>query len=287
MNKIDTLKITKEILNKYDIKAKKAFGQNFLIDDTILRGISELADINDNDLIIEIGPGLGNLTHYLKESKLLLVEIDDRMLEILHDRFNDNDNISIINSDVLKVNIDEEISKIEESKGIKFNKVKVVANLPYYITSPIIFKLLEDSKRITEIVVMVQEEVADRIVAKNKSKDFGILTVMVEYYAKATKEIIVPNSSFIPSPNVTSAVIKIAKEDKYSDVNPIIFKELVHKSFANRRKKLINSLVMNKLLGLEKNEIDDVLKKCNISENARAEELDIDKYIEITKHLMR
>lgn len=208
------------------------------------------------------------------------------MLDILQDRFGDNSNISIINEDILKLNIDEEIEKQEKIRNIKFDKIKVVANLPYYITSPIIFKLLEDSTRISEIVIMVQEEVADRIVAQSRSKDYGILTVMIGYYANATKQLIVPNSSFIPSPNVTSSVIKIVKEEKYEGINSKIFKELVHKGFANRRKKLLNSLVMNKLLGLEKNDIDKILKECSISENARAEELNIDKYIEITKHLM-
>jgi 16S rRNA (adenine1518-N6/adenine1519-N6)-dimethyltransferase len=208
------------------------------------------------------------------------------MLEILQDRFGNNDNIAIINKDVLKIDIDEEIEKLEKLKKIKFGKVKVVANLPYYITSPILFKLLEDSKRISEIIVMVQEEVADRIIAKSKSKDYGILTLMIEYYARATKQIIVQSSSFIPSPNVNSSVVKIVKEVKYGDTNPKIFKEVVHKAFANRRKKLSNSFVINKLLNLDKNDIDKILKKCNLPENCRAEELEIDKYIEITKQLM-
>ncbi|MDF2866107.1 MAG: rsmA [Clostridia bacterium] len=245
-----------------------------------------LAEIGEEDLIIEIGPGLGNLTYYLQKHNLLLVEIDDRMLDILQERFSQNTNISILNNDILKINIDTEIENLEKAKNIKFKKVKVVANLPYYITSPIVFKLLEDSKRVCEIVIMVQEEVADRIIAKSKSKDYGILTIMIEYYARATKELVVPSASFIPSPNVTSAVIKIVKEDKYEDVNSKIFKELVHKAFANRRKKLINSLVMNKLLELEKNDIDKILKECNVSENARAEELNIDEYINIAKKLM-
>ncbi|MDD2376152.1 MAG: 16S rRNA (adenine(1518)-N(6)/adenine(1519)-N(6))-dimethyltransferase RsmA [Clostridia bacterium] len=273
-------------MKRYDIKAKKSFGQNFLIDDSALKEIVNLSEIGKNDLVIEIGPGLGNLTYYFQNSNLLLIEIDDRMLQILQDRFESNYNTTIINNDVLKINIDEEIEKIQKFKNIEFSKIKVVANLPYYITSPIIFKLLEDSTKVSEIVVMVQEEVADRIIAKSKSKDYGILTLMIQYYARATKQIIVPGSSFIPSPNVTSAIIKIIKEDKYQDIDAKIFKELVHKSFANRRKKIINSLVINKLLNLEKENIDKILKKCGISENARAEELDIDKYIEVTKQLM-
>lgn len=283
---INTLKLTKEIINKYDLRAKKAFGQNFLIDDFVLESIANISEIDDKTLVIEIGPGLGNLTYYLQKSSLMLIELDTRMLEILNYRFKDNKNITIINADVLKINIDEEIDKLEKKNNVKYDVVKVVANLPYYITSPIIFKLLEESKRITEIVAMVQEEVANRIVANTKSKDYGILTVMVNYYAKATKEIIVPNSSFIPSPNVTSAVVKIVKEEKYKEIDDKIFKELVHKAFANRRKKLLNSLVMNKFMNLEKDEINNLLKICNISDNARAEELDIEKYIELTKLVM-
>ncbi|MEG1705203.1 MAG: 16S rRNA (adenine(1518)-N(6)/adenine(1519)-N(6))-dimethyltransferase RsmA [Clostridia bacterium] len=282
---MDSLKITKEILNKYDIRAKKAYGQNFLIDDNVLKQIASLANINDKDLIIEIGPGLGNLTYYLKDSNLLLVEIDEKMIEILKDRFLDNDNIKIINKDILKIDIDLEIEKLEKEKNIKFENIKVVANLPYYITSPIIFKLLEDSKKVKEIIVMVQEEVADRIASKSKSKDYGVLTVMINYYAKSNKEITVESSSFIPSPNVTSAVVKIIKEDKYENINNEIFRELIHKSFANRRKKLSNSLVNNNLLGLSKEEIIKILTECNITSNARAEELDIDKYIQIAEKL--
>lgn len=207
------------------------------------------------------------------------------MLQILSDRFQNKENITIINSDVLKIDIDKEIENLEKNRNKKFDSVKVVANLPYYITSPIIFKLLEDSKRISEIVVMVQEEVADRIVAKSKSKDYGILTLMVQYYANASKEIIVPNTSFVPSPNVTSAVVKIVKENKYESINSKIFKELVHKAFANRRKKVLNSLIMNKFMNLDKEQIKDVLFDCNISENARAEEINIEKYIEIVKKI--
>lgn len=251
-----------------------------------MESIANISEIDDKTLVIEIGPGLGNLTYYLQKSSLMLIELDTRMLEILNYRFKDNKNITIINADVLKINIDEEIDKLEKKNNVKYDVVKVVANLPYYITSPIIFKLLEESKRITEIVAMVQEEVANRIVANTKSKDYGILTVMVNYYAKATKEIIVPNSSFIPSPNVTSAVVKIVKEEKYKEIDDKIFKELVHKAFANRRKKLLNSLVMNKFMNLEKDEINNLLKICNISDNARAEELDIEKYIELTKLVM-
>lgn len=282
---MDSLKTTKEILNKYDIKAKKAFGQNFLTDDIILKKIADLALINKDDLVIEIGPGLGNLTYYLSSATLLAIEIDEKMIEILNNRFVNNSNIKIINKDVLKIDIDKEVSLLEDEKNIKFKNVKVVANLPYYITSPIIFKLLEDSKRVSEVIVMIQEEVADRIVAKPNSKDYGILTVMIDYFAKARKEIIVPNTSFIPSPNVSSSVISILKEEKNWGVDYKVFKELVHKAFANRRKKLLNSLCINNFLSLDKERIREILNLCGLSDNARAEELNIEKYVEIIKNI--
>lgn len=282
----DTLKTTKEILNKYGFYAKKSFGQNFLVNDTVLFQIANIPDVNFDDLIIEIGPGLGNLTHYLKEkSNLLLFEVDPRMINVLNDRFKEEKNIEIVLGDVLKVDIDSEISILEEKLKKKFNKVKVVANLPYYITSPILFKLLEDSKRVEEIIVMIQNEVAERISAKVGTKDYGILSVMVDFYANSTKEIIVKPSSFIPAPKVTSAVIKIVKQEKYKDVNAELFKKLVHAAFANRRKKMINSLVMNNFLNLDKEEIKNIFRNLNLTDNTRAEELSTSKYIEIVNYL--
>lgn len=281
-----TLKITKELLNKYDLYAKKSFGQNFLIDDAVLSEISNLPDVDFDDLIIEIGPGLGNLTSYLKEkSNLLLFEVDSRMVNVLKDRFKNEENIKLIEADILKVNIDSEISLLEKEKNTKYKKVKVVANLPYYITSPILFNLLEKSKRIDEIVVMVQKEVADRINAKVNTKDYGILSVMVDFYAIATKEIIVKPSSFIPAPNVTSAVIRIKRREKCQDVDIELFRKLVHSSFANRRKKMINSLEINNFLNMDKEEIKKIFRVVNLSENTRAEELTTSKYIELTNYI--
>ena len=147
---MNTLKKTKSILNKYGLKANKRFGQNFLVDDNILNNIVEVSNIKKNELIIEIGPGLGNLTNYILSNATysLLIEVDNNMIKVINARFKDYDNYTLISQDILKVNIDEEILKIEEKNKIKFTNVKVVANLPYYITTPIIFKLLQDSKRI-------------------------------------------------------------------------------------------------------------------------------------------
>ena len=279
----NTLKITKSIMNKYNIVANKRFGQNFLIDDSILEGIVENANITKNDLVIEIGPGLGNLTDYILDRAgfAVLVEIDKKMIDILNDRFKDKNNYTLLNEDVLKISLDEYVTKLKEEKNITFDKIKVVANLPYYITTPILFKLLQDETCIDEIMVMVQKEVADRMVANYKTKDYGILTLMIEYLSDADIKIIVPNNSFIPAPNVTSAVIGLKKRKKYTVKNEKLLFELIHASFAKRRKKMINSLQMSNFNNFSKSQIEEIFESCNIDFNTRAEELPIEKYIEI------
>ena len=284
---INTLNKTKSILNKFNITAKKKFGQNFLVDDNILNAIKKLGEVKDDELVIEIGPGLGNLTEYLKEYNLLLIEIDNDMISILEDRFSlsNQNNIKLINKDVLKIDLDKEISCIEKEKNIKFSNVKVIANLPYYITSPIIFKLLEESTKVKEIIAMVQEEVADRISSKEKNKMYGVITIMINYFGNSYKAIQVPPNCFIPAPNVTSAVIKIVKENNFKDVDYDTFKELVHKAFLNRRKKMLNSLFLNNFKNMSKIELDELFKKSSIDVNVRAEELSIDKFIKISNNV--
>lgn len=284
---INTLNITKKIMNKYNIKANKRFGQNFLIDDNVLENIIISSGISNEDLVIEIGPGLGNLSEYiLNNSKFaILIEIDKNMEKILNDRLKNYSNYILINDDILKIDIDKLIETIEIKNNTKYKNVKVVANLPYYITTPIVFKLLQDSKRITDITVMVQKEVAERMVAKQKSKAYGILTIMVEYLSDASIEIIVPNTSFIPAPDVTSAVIKLVKNKKYSVDNEELFFKLIHNAFAQRRKKLSNSLESTHFMNMSKSEIEKLLIKNNINLNTRAEELSINDYINIINNL--
>lgn len=279
----NTLEKTKNIMRINNIKANKRFGQNFLIDDNILENIVKSAEITNNDLVIEIGPGLGNLTEYLleKAAYVILVEIDNNMINILNDRFKNDNNYILLNNDILKVNVDEIIENIENKLNRKFEKIKVVANLPYYITTPIIFKLLQNENRINEITVMVQKEVAERIVAKNKTKDYGILTLMVNYLGTSDIKLIVPNNSFIPAPNVTSAVIKITKNKRFTVKDEELLFKLIHSSFAQRRKKIINSLESTKFLNMSKPELEKLFNECNISLNARAEELELQDYIKI------
>lgn len=284
---MNTLNKTKSIINKFNIRANKRYGQNFLIDDNILENIVSSSNIGKEDLVIEIGPGLGNLTEYILQNckYALLVEIDPKMIEVLEYRFNDRNNFKLVNKDILKVDVDNMVKSIEDEIGYKFKNVRVVANLPYYITTPILFKLLEDENKIDTITVMIQKEVAERMVASPKSKEYGILTLMVEYFSDAKIEVIVPNSSFIPEPGVTSAVISLSKRSKYNVKNEKLFFELIHKAFAQRRKKMTNSLIAGKFNNMEKDEIELLFEKCNISLNARAEELEIEKYIEIINNI--
>ena len=281
---MNTLRKTKSILNKYGIRANKRFGQNFLIDDNILENIVSVSDVSKNDLVIEIGPGLGNLTEYIieKAGYMLLVEIDNNMINILNDRFTKYNNYTLLNKDILKINIDEQINKIEDSIGKKFSNIKVVANLPYYITTPIIFKLLQDENRINKITVMVQKEVAERMVAKSNTKDYGILTLMVKYLSNANIEFIVPREAFIPPPNVTSAIINLKKVKNYTVKDEKLFFEFIHSSFAQRRKTMINSLSSTKFNNFNKEKLNSLFDKLNIDKNTRAEQLEIEDYIRIS-----
>lgn len=281
---MNTLNKTKSILNKYNIRANKRFGQNFLVDDAILNDIVEVSNVCSNDLVIEIGPGLGNLTNYIlnKAGHALLIEVDNNMIQILNDRFKEYNNYTLLNEDVLKINIDEQIKNIEAGLNKKFKSVKVVANLPYYITTPIIFKLLQEENRIDEITVMVQKEVAERMVARSKTKDYGILTLMVKYLSDANIEFIVPREAFVPSPNVTSAIITLKKNKKYKVKDEETFFKLIHCSFAQRRKTMVNSLTGSRFRNLEKNEILEIFGKLDVDKNTRAEQLEIEDFIRIS-----
>ena len=284
---MNTLSKTRSIMSKFNIIANKRYGQNFLIDDNILQGIVSAADITDEDLVIEIGPGLGNLTEYILNTAKygLLVEIDPKMIAVLEDRFKDKTNYTLLNEDILKVDIDNLVEKIKTENNIDFKSVKVVANLPYYITTPIIFQLLEDSNCIESITVMVQKEVAERMTADSHSKEYGILTIMVDYFSNANIDIIVPNSSFIPEPGVTSAVITLKKNRKYKVNNEKVFFELVHKAFAQRRKKMTNSLSSNNFNNMSKQEIEELFTNCNLKLTTRAEELETIDFINIANSI--
>ena len=278
---------TRNILNKYDLKANKRFGQNFLIDDNILNRIVDVSNITNEDFVIEIGPGLGNLTEYLlkKAKHVLLVEIDRNMIEVINDRFKEFNNYTLVNNDILKLDIDSKIKEIENDSNQKFSGVKVVANLPYYITTPIIFKLLQDENKIQTITVMVQKEVAERMVANKGGKDYGILTLMVQFLSDANIEFTVPKEAFIPAPNVTSTIITLKKQKRYVVKNEKIYTSLVHSSFAKRRKTLINSLTSTNFNNLDKESLTNILTSLGIDQNIRAEQLDIEDFIKIADYI--
>lgn len=277
----NTLNKTKELLNRYGLYAKKGFGQNFLVDDTVLEKIVEAGEVSKEDTVIEIGPGLGNLTEYLLEraGKVIAFEIDMDMIGILKDRFEHKENFELVNQDIMEVDLTNFI------KG----KVKVIANLPYYITTPILFKLLEYKESITDIVIMVQREVAERLLAEPKGKEYGVLTVNTGYVSDDELVTIVPNTSFVPAPNVTSAVVSLKINlDKAKNLkDEELFKRLVKAAFSARRKKAINSVMNANAFDVTKEQLTEYIYSLGFSENVRAEEIPIEKYIELANMLSK
>lgn len=273
------------LLKKYHIMANKSLGQNFLIDDEVIEKTVDSADIAKEDLVIEIGPGLGTLTNKLleKAKKVIAIELDNRMVAILEERFAFYSNFQIIHEDVLKVNLKQVIE--EEKKRNKINKVKIVANLPYYITTPIIMKLLEDKLEIESITVMVQKEVAKRLGANPGEKLAGAITYSVQYYCMVEEVIEVTSQSFIPAPEVESEVIKLIVRNKPMVVlkNEELFFQLIKVSFMQRRKTLINGVSNSGLV--EKQKLKQVLEQLEIPENIRGEKLTLDQFAQIANKL--
>lgn len=280
------LEETRFIMKKYNIKANKNLGQNFLINEEVVTNIVDCSNIDKQDLVIEIGPGLGTLTKYLleKAGKVICIELDTKMLQILKDRFSLYNNFELINNDVLKVDLKNIIEK-EKAEG-KIKNVKIVANLPYYITTPIIMKLLEEELELESITVMIQKEVADRLIAIPGEKNTGAITYAVYYYATSEAIMEVPNSSFIPEPAVTSKVIKlnIRKEPIVTPKNKEKMFKVIKCAFMQKRKTLLNSLTNNKIFENKKQGIE-LLKSLQINENIRPEELTLEQFEKISDNL--
>ena len=274
---------TKFLMKKYNLTANKKLGQNFLVDSEAINSIVASANLTKKDMVIEIGPGLGTLTSMLieKAGKVIAIELDDRMINILGDRFLLYDNFELINEDVLKVDLSSLIEKNSE-----FENIKVVANLPYYITTPIIMKLLENRLKIESITIMIQKEVAERIVATPGSKLSGAITYSVHYYAEPEKIALVPNTSFIPSPEVDSEVIKlnIRKSPPVKIDNEKLFFNVIKASFMQRRKTLSNGLVNG---GIVKNKAKaiEILKNMGLEENVRGEELTLEQFANLSNKI--
>lgn len=269
---------TEFILKKYGLRANKKLGQNFLINEEIINQIIEKADVNKNDTIIEIGPGLGSLTAKLLENanKVIAIELDSNMSNILKERFCLYDNFELIEKDVLKVDLNEIVEK--------YDSVKVVANLPYYITTPIIMKLLEERLKLKSITVMVQKEVGERFCAVPNSKEYGAITISINYYTKPEIIIDVPKENFEPMPEVDSCVIKL----DVRDIPPVDLKNekeffnLIKAGFSQRRKTINNSLAS---MGISKEKIKNVLEKLSIDSKLRAENLTMEQFADISNNM--
>jgi dimethyladenosine transferase (EC 2.1.1.-) len=254
-------------------------GKIFLIDGNIVRKIRIAARVDKNTNVLEIGPGIGTLTEELASSakRVVAVELDERLKPILEETLSDFENVKVIFSDVLKLDLKEMIER--EFNG---ERISVVANLPYYVTTPILEKLFESDLPIDLITVMVQKEVALRMTAKPGSKDYSSLSVFIKFYSEPKIEFKVPNTVFMPKPKVDSAVVKMELDKKY-DVNRELFFKIVKAAFSKRRKTIINALSSYEDLGIQKDDIRGVLILADIDENKRAEDLSIEDYLKLTK----
>ena len=282
MKKIGTINKTKEAIEKNKFHIKKKFGQNFLVDQNILQKIVEIPTINKDTLVIEIGPGLGSLTEHLLEKSLhvLAYEIDSELVRILSETFQD-DKLSIIGEDFRKRDVDNDIKAL----NIQYENVVVVANLPYYITTPIILKIIEESKLIKELVVMTQLEVARRLTSKPSTKDYNSLSVAIQYKTRAEIAMKVPKNVFIPAPNVDSAIVKLEILDDVllKPKSEEHFYNLVRSSFKQRRKTLVNNLYVR--YGEEKVNLISYLEDLDLNGQIRAENLSVRDFIRLSDYL--
>lgn len=284
MDRLSSYKATKEVVQKHNFKFSKSLGQNFLIDTNVIDRILEGARVQEGDYVIEVGPGIGTLTKEMGRTaeKVVAIEIDKTLIPILEETLADFPNIEVINQDILKVDV-QELVKAKLNGG----PVKLIANLPYYITTPIVMKFLEEDIPVTDIVVMVQKEVADRMNAQPNSKDYGALSVAVQYYCDTEIVAKAPRHMFMPQPNVDSTVIglHVREERKYNVDNEDIFFKTVKASFGQRRKTLLNSL--GGLGFLSKDQIKIALQEANIDEKRRGETLSIEEFASLSNAVNR
>lgn len=277
MAELGNPKKTIEIIQKYEFDFQKRFGQNFLIDTHVLEKIVRAADISKEDFVLEIGPGIGTMTQYLAEAakRVTAVEIDDNLIPILEETLKDYDNVSVIHGDILKLDLNRLVQ--EQNDG---NPIKVVANLPYYITTPIIMGLFESRVPLINITVMVQKEVADRMQAGPGTKDYGALSLAVQYYASPYIAANVPPNCFIPRPKVGSSVIRLTKHDKkpVNVDNEELFWKLIRASFNQRRKTLQNGLNNSSEITLTKETIAQAIESLGWSPTVRGETLTLEQF---------
>ena len=277
---------TIEVIQKYDFVFQKKFGQNFLIDTHVLDKIISAAEITKDDLVVEIGPGIGTMTQYLAcaAREVVAIEIDKMLIPILQDTLSEYDNVTIINEDVLKV----DLNKLAEEKN-DGRPVKVVANLPYYITTPIIMGLFENHVPLHSITIMVQKEVADRMRMGPGTKDYGALSLAVQYYAEPYLVANVPQNCFMPRPKIGSAVIKLTVHEK----PPVVVKDeklmfrLIRASFNQRRKTLANGLKNSPELSYTKEQIEGAIEALGFSPSVRGEALNLEQFALLADELLK
>lgn len=282
IERISNPSVTKAIVNKYEFAFQKRFGQNFLIDGHVINKIVDGSELSSDDIAVEIGPGIGSLTQYLCEvcDQVIAIEIDKVLIPILEDTLRDYDNLTIINEDVLKVDMDQLLGPY------KGKDIKIVANLPYYITTPIIMNILENRVPVKSITIMIQKEVADRINASPGNKNYGALSLAVQYYAKTQLVANVPPNCFMPRPKVGSAVIRLIRHE-----SPIIqvkddhkmFK-IIRSAFNQRRKTMSNTLKHH--LNIDKTVTSEVLESLGINPSIRGEALSLEQYALITDKMI-
>ena len=279
MDRLSSHRATKDIVDKHGFKFSKSLGQNFLIDDNVIDKIIDGARVKEGDKVIEVGPGIGTLTREMakRAEKVVAVEIDKNLIPILKETLADFDNTEVVNEDILKV----DINKLVDEK-LSGGPVKLIANLPYYITTPIVMKFLEEDIPVTDIVVMVQKEVADRMNAVPSTKDYGALSVAVQYYCDTEIVAKAPRHMCIPQPKVDSTVIglHIREEKKYKADNEQLFFKTVKVAFGQRRKTLLNSL--SSMGVLDKAKIKEVLAEAGIDEKRRGETLSIEEFAHLS-----
>ena len=268
------------------LKPKKGLGQNFLTDDSVLLDIVEAAELDDNSCVLEIGPGMGVLTRELakRAGKVVAVEIDTTILPILEKNVAEFSNVTIINQDILKVELD---ALLKEHFGDR--PVKVIANLPYYITTPIVMKLLEETNSIASVVIMIQKEVAERFSADSGSKDFGAITLAVQYHAEVSKVRDVSPECFEPVPKVWSSVIKLSLrgEPPVTVLEEALFFRLIKAAFAQRRKTFLNSVSATMGQDVTKEELRDILVQLGLGESVRGESLSIEQFAQIADEIVQ
>ncbi len=286
MEKLSNPQKTIEVIQKYQFDFQKKFGQNFLIDARVLEKIMDAADITKEDFVLEIGPGIGTMTQYLAERarEVLAVEIDKNLIPILSETLSEYDNVNILNADILKT----DLKKIAEEKN-GGRSVKVVANLPYYITTPIIMGLFESHVPVENVTVMVQKEVADRMQAGPGTKDYGALSLAVQYYAEPYIAANVPPNCFMPRPKVGSAVIRLTKHKTppVQVTNEKLLFQLIRASFNQRRKTLQNGIKNFSGLNFSKEEVAEALEQMGVSPTIRGEALTLEQFAQLSNLLDR